>query len=112
MFVEHGIDAVPFAHEKWMSGGITKGVRHINNEDGYTLAVVDDICKPSGELIVVDVKSTAKIYLIGKILIPMGICQRLQTSAGDVPMVDEDEWFSGARSIFGLLQWQEERTNV
>ncbi len=26
MFVEHDIDAVPFAHEKWMSGAITSRV--------------------------------------------------------------------------------------
>ena len=63
MFVEHGIDAVPFAHEKmdeWRNN--FKGVRHINNEDGYNFGgAVDDIWqKPSGELIVVDVKSTAK----------------------------------------------------
>ena len=63
MFIEHGIDAVPFAHEKmdeWRNN--FKGVRHINNEAGYNFGgAVDDIWqKPSGELIVVDVKSTAK----------------------------------------------------
>ena len=63
LFIEHGIDAVPFAHEKmdeWRSN--FKGVRYINEADGYNFGgAVDDIWqKPSGELIVVDVKSTAK----------------------------------------------------
>ena len=63
MFLEHKIDAVPFAHEKmdeWRSN--FKGIRFINEEDGYNFGgAVDDIWqKPSGELIVVDVKATSK----------------------------------------------------
>ena len=61
--LEHKIDAVPFAHEKmdeWRSN--FKGIRFINEEDGYNFGgAVDDIWqKPSGELIVVDVKATSK----------------------------------------------------
>lgn len=63
MFLEHGIDAVPFAHEKmdeWRNN--FKGIRYINQDDGYNFGgAIDDVwIKPSGELIIVDVKSTAK----------------------------------------------------
>jgi RecB family exonuclease len=63
MFIEHGIDAVPFAHEKmdeWRNN--FKGIRHINEEAGYNFGgAVDDIWeKPNGDLIVIDVKSTSK----------------------------------------------------
>ena len=63
MFIEHGIDAVPFAHEKmdeWRNN--FKGIRFINEADGYNFGgAVDDIWqKPNGELIVIDVKSTSK----------------------------------------------------
>ena len=63
LFLEHDIDAVPFAHEKmdeWRNN--FKGIRHINEEEGYNFGgAVDDIWqKPNGELIVVDVKATSK----------------------------------------------------
>ena len=63
MFIEHGIDAVPFAHEKmdeWREN--YKGIRFINADEGYNFGgAVDDIWqKPNGDLIVVDVKSTSK----------------------------------------------------
>ena len=45
MFLEHKIDAVPFAHEKmdeWRSN--FKGIRFINEEDGYNFGgAVDDL---------------------------------------------------------------------
>ena len=45
MFIEHGIDAVPFAHEKmdeWRNN--FKGIRYINEEAGYNFGgAVDDI---------------------------------------------------------------------
>ena len=63
MFIEHKIDAVPFAHEsmdEWRNN--FKGIRYINEEEGYNFGgAVDDIWqKPNGDLIVVDVKSTSK----------------------------------------------------
>ena len=66
MFIEHGIEAVPFAHEKmdeWRNN--FKGIRHINEADGYNFGgAVDDIWqKPNGDLIVIDVKSTSKNVL-------------------------------------------------
>ena len=63
LFLEHNIDAVPFAHEKmdeWREN--FKGLRYIDEEKGFNFGgAVDDIWqKPNGELIVVDVKATAK----------------------------------------------------
>ena len=63
MFLEHKIDAVPFAHEKmdeWRSN--FKGIRYIDENAGYNFggAVNDVWQKLNGELIVVDVKSTSK----------------------------------------------------
>ena len=63
MFIEHDIDAVPFAHEKmdeWRNN--FKGIRHIDESAGYNFGgAVDDVWqKPNGDLIVVDVKSTSK----------------------------------------------------
>ena len=63
LFIEHGIDAVPFAHEKmdeWRNN--FKGIRYIDENAGYNFGgAVDDVWqKPNGELIVVDVKSTSK----------------------------------------------------
>ena len=63
LFIEHGIDAVPFAHEKmdeWRNN--KKGIRYIDSEHGYNFGgAVDDVWqKPDGQLIVVDVKATAK----------------------------------------------------
>ena len=62
-FLEHNIDAVPFAHEKmdeWREN--FKGLRYIDEEKGFNFGgAVDDIWqKPNGELIVIDVKATAK----------------------------------------------------
>ena len=63
MFKDNGIDAVPFDHPKmdeWREN--FKGIRYINEEEGYNFGgAVDDIWqKPNGELIISDVKSTAK----------------------------------------------------
>jgi hypothetical protein len=63
LFIEHGIDAVPFAHEKmdeWREN--FQGIRYIDQEKGYNFGgAVDDIWeKTNGELIVVDVKATSK----------------------------------------------------
>ena len=63
IFLEHNIDAVPFAHEKmdeWREN--FKGLRYIDEEKGFNFGgAVDDIWqKPNGELIVIDVKATAK----------------------------------------------------
>ena len=63
LFEEHGIDAVPFDHPKmdeWREN--FKGIRYINEKDGYNFGgAVDDVWqKPNGELIISDVKSTAK----------------------------------------------------
>jgi hypothetical protein len=63
MFKDNGIDAVPFDHPKmdeWREN--FKGIRYINEEEGYNFGgAVDDVWqKPNGELIISDVKSTAK----------------------------------------------------
>ena len=63
LFIEHDIDAVPFAHEmmdEWRNN--KKGIRYIDNEHGYNFGgAIDDVWqKSNGELIVVDVKATAK----------------------------------------------------
>ena len=63
MFIEHGIDAVPFAHEKmdeWRNN--FKGIRFINEEAGYNFGgAVDDIWqKKNGDLIIIDVKATSR----------------------------------------------------
>ena len=69
MFLAHGIDAVPFAHEKmdeWRNN--FKGIRYLNEEAGYNFGgAVDDIWeKPNGDLIVIDVKSTSKNVFDGE----------------------------------------------
>ena len=63
LFLEHGIDAVPFAHEKmneWREN--YRGIRYIDETAGFNFGgAVDDVWqKPSGELIIVDVKATSK----------------------------------------------------
>jgi hypothetical protein len=63
LFLEHGIDAVPFAHEKmneWREN--RRGIRYIDETAGFNFGgAVDDVWqKPSGELIIVDVKATSK----------------------------------------------------
>ena len=63
MFIKHGIEAVPFAHEKmdeWRNN--FKGIRYRNEDEGDDFGgAVDDIWqKSNGKLIVVDVKATAK----------------------------------------------------
>ena len=63
LFIEHGIDAVPFKHpemDDWRNW--RKGLSYSNEELGYLFyGAVDDIWqKPNGELIVSDVKSTSK----------------------------------------------------
>ena len=63
LFLQNNIDAVPFKHPKmndWRSN--FKGIHYVNNNDGYDFyGAVDDVwMKPDGELIISDVKTTAK----------------------------------------------------
>lgn len=63
LFLEHKIDAIPFDHPKlndWRSN--FKGIRFINSADGYNFGgAIDDVwVKPDGQLIIADVKATAK----------------------------------------------------
>ena len=63
LFLEHGIDAVPFKHPKldeWREN--FKGIRYRDEEHGFNFGgAVDDVwVKPNGELIVSDVKATSK----------------------------------------------------
>mgnify|MGYP001235585468 CR=1 FL=1 len=63
LFIEYGIDAVPFAHPKldeWRNN--FKGIRYKSTEYSYDFGgAVDDIWqKKNGELLVVDVKATSK----------------------------------------------------
>ena len=63
LFLDHGIDAVPFAHEKmneWREN--FRGIRYVDETAGYNFGgAVDDVWqKPTGELIIVDVKATSK----------------------------------------------------
>ena len=65
LFIEHGIDAVPYQHEKideWRTN--FTGIRHIDEEAGYNFGgAVDDVWqKPNGDLIVADVKATSKAF--------------------------------------------------
>ena len=63
MFIEHGIDVIPFDHaeiDNWRSN--FKGIRFINKKDGYNFGgAVDDIwVQPNGQLVIADVKATSK----------------------------------------------------
>tara|TARA_Y100001970_G_scaffold293720_1_gene442618 strand:+ start:2638 stop:3351 length:714 start_codon:yes stop_codon:yes gene_type:complete len=63
IFIEHGLDAIPFAHPKmneWRNN--LKGLRYISKQNGYDFGgALDDIwLKSNGQLIVADVKCTAK----------------------------------------------------
>jgi hypothetical protein len=63
IFLEHGIDAVPFNHpemDNWRQN--FKGAYFLNEDKGYKFGgAVDDIwIKPNGELIIADVKCTSK----------------------------------------------------
>ena len=63
IFLEYNIDAVPFKHPKmdeWRSN--FKGIHYINESKGYDFyGAVDDVwIKPNEELIISDVKTTAK----------------------------------------------------
>ncbi len=63
LFKEHNIDAVPFKHEKmddWRNNW--KGIFYQDKAKGYHFyGAVDDVwVKPDNELIIADVKSTAK----------------------------------------------------
>lgn len=63
LMVENGLEAVPFIHEKmdeWRDN--FSGVVFADKKTGFTVSgAIDDIwVKPSGELIVVDYKATAK----------------------------------------------------
>ena len=68
-FLEHKIDAVPFKHQNGWWRSNFKGIHYINESKGYDFyGAVDDVwIKPSEELIISDVKTTAKKQsLIGK----------------------------------------------
>lgn len=64
LMVEHGIDAVPFAHadlEKWrdaLRGGLEH--HHVDTNLLVTGGIDDLWVKPTGEVVVVDYKATAK----------------------------------------------------
>ncbi|HJM82053.1 MAG TPA: PD-(D/E)XK nuclease family protein [Nitrospinota bacterium] len=63
LFIEHGIDAVPFNHpdiDKWRYW--KQGIRYIDKDNGFNFfGAVDDVwVKPDGELIISDVKATSK----------------------------------------------------
>ena len=63
LFLENGIDAVPFKHEdmnKWRNN--FQGISYYeSNTDVHFYGAVDDVwVKPDGELILSDVKSTSK----------------------------------------------------
>lgn len=63
LFIEHGIDAIPFDHpdmDKWRN--YRQGIGYVDEEKGYNFyGAVDDVwVKPSDELIIADVKATAK----------------------------------------------------
>ena len=63
LFLKHKIDAVPFKHhdmDKWRN--FRQGISYIDNKTGYQFyGAVDDVwIKPNDELIISDVKSTAK----------------------------------------------------
>ena len=63
LFLEHGIDAVPFKHpdiDDWRNN--FRGIRHISEEHQYNFGgAIDDVWqKPNGQLIISDVKTTAK----------------------------------------------------
>ncbi|MDA1337453.1 MAG: PD-(D/E)XK nuclease family protein [bacterium] len=63
LFAEHGIDAVPFLHEKMDDWRETfKGVQYHDKASGFLVTgAVDDIWQgPTGELYVVDYKATSK----------------------------------------------------
>ena len=63
LFLEHGIDAVPFKHKelnKWRN--FRQGISYTDEHLGFTFyGAVDDVwIKKNGELIISDVKSTSK----------------------------------------------------
>jgi CRISPR/Cas system-associated exonuclease Cas4 (RecB family) len=63
LMLRYGLDAIPFAHEElntWRDN--FSGVTHTHKPTGFTVSgAVDDVwVRPSGELIVVDYKATAK----------------------------------------------------
>ena len=63
IFIQNNIDAVPFKHElmdEWRNN--FKGIHHKDHTKGFDFyGAVDDVwVKPSGELIISDVKTTSK----------------------------------------------------
>jgi hypothetical protein len=63
LFLEHDIDAVPFKHpdiDDWRNN--FRGIRYISEEHQYNFGgAIDDVWqKPNGQLIISDVKTTAK----------------------------------------------------
>ena len=62
IFIEYGIDAIPFSHpdlDTWRNN--FKGIRYKNEEHGYNFGgAIDDVwIKPTGELIISDTKATS-----------------------------------------------------
>lgn len=65
LFIEHGIDAIPFKHSKiddWRNP--FKGAYYLDKKNGFQFGgVVDDIWKKnSGQLVIADFKATSKNY--------------------------------------------------
>jgi hypothetical protein len=87
LMTDFGIDAVPFAHpdlHKWRHN--FTGVRHLHEQSGLLVyGAVDDVWQsPTGELIVVDYKATAK--------------------NDDITSLDE-EWHGGYKRQLEIYQW-------
>lgn len=85
---EHGLDAVPFVHEKmdtWREN--FEGIQHVHKETGLTISgAVDDIwVTPAGELIVVDYKSTSK--------------------EGRIESLADSSWEDQYKRQMGVYQW-------
>lgn len=88
LMTKYGIDAVPFAHAKmdtWREN--FEGIDFFHEETGFTISgAVDDIwVTPSGELIVVDYKSTSK--------------------PGTIETLDDSSWNEQYRRQMGVYQW-------
>ncbi len=87
LMTEFGVDAIPFAHadlSTWRHN--FTGVRHLHEPTGFLVSgAVDDVwVNPSGELIVVDYKATAK--------------------KADITSLDA-EWHGSYKRQFEVYQW-------
>ncbi len=85
---QYGIDAVPFKHAKmntWREN--FEGIEYFHEPTGFTISgAVDDIwVAPSGELMVVDYKSTSK--------------------TGTITTLDDSSWNEQYQRQMGVYQW-------